>query len=76
MHTTTPFRAATPVTPTSVPRPETRLTHRGPTAPLRIVVLDGNPTTEVFDVAAAPREIAIDGLRGVAPGGPRSVAAS
>ncbi|WP_166983176.1 hypothetical protein [Paramicrobacterium fandaimingii] len=59
MHTRAPLWLETP-TP-SVPRATSldQLAYRGPTAPLRIVVLDGQPTTEVFDVAAAPHEIPI-----------------
>lgn len=44
----------------SHPRRSPTAQRGGPTAPLRIVVLDGHPITEVFDVAEAPREVAVD----------------
>lgn len=58
MHTHAPIRAAFPV-PAARPQAEPRQPHRGATAPLRIVVLDGFPRTEVFDIAEAPREIPV-----------------
>ncbi|WP_167133233.1 hypothetical protein [Paramicrobacterium chengjingii] len=59
MHTTAPLWLTSLTRSEARPRSADKLAYRGPTAPLRIVVLDGTPTTEVFDVAAAPHEIAI-----------------
>ncbi|WP_098406314.1 hypothetical protein [Paramicrobacterium agarici] len=59
MHARAPMRLAESPVAAPAPRAVDLMAYRGPTAPLRIVVLDGQPTTEVFDVAAAPHEIPI-----------------